>query len=392
MTRRALPLALALVVAACGAESRGRAAGSAAAFGRALVGEELPDAVAGPDTQGFAGLEPPPDTTPVVLRQTLSRREQEALWDALRNELPRDARYADLFSVVLWRGTDGDAAESGPPDWFHIEASPSIVPLGPDPETGLLEFAVVGSGTIRLRDPATGRVPDGDDPALVMVLVPGGEADQSFELPATRTAQNNGARVVERHVRLQSFLVARSPTTLAQWNHLLEPLLDGAAPPARVVADDGSFALTWEELSAVLGRHELRVPSIAEWQYVTARPVPGGAWQRSQLEGLARGGTWWAGDAWPGAFGSWPTNGVARADGAEGAPRVGVELRVDLRGGDALGGGRVADPATTIDVSVPRPVAIGEDATLGLRLAMTFPMSFRPVEANAPPDRETEKR
>ncbi|HEX5053332.1 MAG TPA: hypothetical protein VFZ65_16265, partial [Planctomycetota bacterium] len=57
---------------------------------------------------------------------------------------------------------------------WHLQPTLGLVPLGPDPDSGLEEFAHLQSGRVPVRD-AAGHLEIGDDTAIVLVLVPGGD-------------------------------------------------------------------------------------------------------------------------------------------------------------------------------------------------------------------------
>ena len=58
--------------------------------------------------------------------------------------------------------------------------------MGPDPDSHLFEFAHLGSGSLPKRDPQSKRLVQGDDAAIVLVLIPGG----TFQMGAQQTDVN----------------------------------------------------------------------------------------------------------------------------------------------------------------------------------------------------------
>ncbi len=152
-----------------------------------------------------------------------------------------------------------------------------LVPLGPDPESGLFEFAHVGSGEIPSRDPGTKRLLLGDDFAILLVLVPGG----TFRMGAQRADPNapnfdpealDGESPVHQ-VILSPFFVAKHEVTQAQW----ERLTGGEHPSyygprweivgKRVTLRHPVEQVSWEDCTRWLPRFGLELPTEAQWEY-----------------------------------------------------------------------------------------------------------------------------
>jgi formylglycine-generating enzyme required for sulfatase activity len=160
---------------------------------------------------------------------------------------------------------------------LEIEPILGLVPLGRDPDSGLFEFAHVGSGTIPMRDPQTGSLAYRDDSAIVLVLLPGG----SFRMGAqsadpARPNYDAGATPHERPVRriaIRPFLIAKHECTQAQWAAMTageRPSYygPGSVAAGRTVGDRNPVErVSWAEARRWLSRHRLRLPSEAEWEY-----------------------------------------------------------------------------------------------------------------------------
>jgi hypothetical protein len=107
-------------------------------------------------------------------------------------------RRHDLASTLVQASVERHAA-----GWSEtmkaIEASPKygglrirpqvgLVPLGADPDSGLFEFAHLGSGPVPSRDAATKRLVLPEDGfAVVLVLVPGGTFHKEHRGAAANT-------------------------------------------------------------------------------------------------------------------------------------------------------------------------------------------------------------
>lgn len=126
-----------------------------------------------------------------------------------------------------------------PPQW-------GLEPLGPDPRTGLQEFAHLASGSAPTRDPM-GALELTEASAIVLVLIPSAEV----------TAESSGA----------PFFVAKDGITHAQWRRFMveapdqRSQLDGMQPITKPREDVAQVAL---------GRMELRAPTPNEAERAAA--------------------------------------------------------------------------------------------------------------------------
>jgi formylglycine-generating enzyme required for sulfatase activity len=163
-----------------------------------------------------------------------------------------------------------------------------LVPIGPDPASGLYEFAHVLTGDVprRLQD---GKLAVEPEMAVVFVLLPraiavvGAQVTDSmspnYDLDANRRAESPVHRVA-----LEPFLISKFELTQAQWKRM-----DGRNPSghrSHAAAEYEKFDLSpvelvsWDDCRRVLDRFGLVLPSEIQWEFA------------------ARGGThtpWWIG-------------------------------------------------------------------------------------------------
>jgi hypothetical protein len=150
-------------------------------------------------------------------RSLLDHRKE---WQACCEAIAADPRYAQL----------------------KMQPQLGLVPLGVDPRSKLWEFAVLDTGGIPQRD-AQGKLPTSEESAVVLVLIP------PQEQPA-----------------LPAFLLSKHALTTSQWLRL-------AGRPADAEVEAPSTA----EVHEVLRRHDLQLPTEAQWEAV--QRVPGQASQ-----------------------------------------------------------------------------------------------------------------
>ncbi len=224
-------------------------------------------------------------------------------WARRVRELTTDGPAA----AALW--SEAAAAIGDPdrcPQYAGLELAPQVglVPIGPDPVSGLWEFAHPRTGAIPERDPATGALSIADDTALVFVLVPGG----SFLMGGT-----GGLEQPRHRVTLDPFFLSKYEMSQGQWVRFT-----GANPsfygPRSARPTDPTFKyslrfaveqVTWTECERVTRRLGLALPTEAQWEYAaragTTTPWSTGA-ERESLAGsvnladqsAARAGAQWS--------------------------------------------------------------------------------------------------
>jgi formylglycine-generating enzyme required for sulfatase activity len=177
----------------------------------------------------------------------------ERSWDAVARAVASDARFQGL-SLLPQRG---------------------LIPLGPDPRSGLPEFAHAQSGRAPERD-ASGDLLLAPDMAIVLVLLPPAQGTVGAQLADASAA--NYDPWTERfegpplETTMGPFFLSKYELTLAQWSRLsgeptevrlastgsTDPLTDGLLPA-------GGMTGTWA--STVLSAYSLELPTSIYWEY-----------------------------------------------------------------------------------------------------------------------------
>ena len=198
-----------------------------------------------------------------VLERSVTGPEAQAGWEAVR------ARTADPAG-----------AYGGRP----VPPQIGLLPLGPDPASGLLEFAHLQTGEAPARDPRTGALILSEETALVFVLLPGGSTTAGAQRGDPAGARYDpGAQPDEtpRPVSLEAFFLSKYELTQAQWQRAT------GSNPSLHAPDSGPYTgrhpverVSWLDCAEVLDRLGLQLPTEEQWEYG------------------ARGGTdtpWWTG-------------------------------------------------------------------------------------------------
>jgi formylglycine-generating enzyme required for sulfatase activity len=190
-----------------------------------------------------------------------------------------------------WTATAAAIRQS--PLYRGLELAPQLglVPLGPDPESGMFEFAHLQSGAVPARD-ATGRLVLDADSAIVLVLVPGGryrigsaaspppDGSPAHLDPATEPGDGPC-----HEVALAPFLLGKFEVTQAQW------LRHTSRNPSNYTAQSECVGppvtplhpveqVPWTDAERVLRELDLVVPTEAQWEAAyragTTTPYPYG--------------------------------------------------------------------------------------------------------------------
>ncbi|QDU69889.1 bifunctional serine/threonine-protein kinase/formylglycine-generating enzyme family protein [Engelhardtia mirabilis] len=153
-----------------------------------------------------------------------------------------------------------------------------LTPLGVDPDSGLFEFAVTGSGELPAGPGARPRAGD----AIVLALVPGGSFE--FGLDAADDPFALGNEGEPRTVELAPYLLGRTELSRGQWARLVrsQPVPDSTAlwPQAE---------LSYRQAIDVLREWGLALPTEAQWERAAELGIDRAAIERLDLaQRLAR--------------------------------------------------------------------------------------------------------
>ena len=183
-----------------------------------------------------------------------------------------------------WRETIAAIADPGRSPRYGglcISAQLGLVPLGPDPQSGLYEFAHLSSGTPARRD-ANGHLQINEENGIVLVLLPGGRfaMGASAESSATSNAdpRANAEEGPVHEVELAPFFLGKHELTQAQWLRATGREPSSYAPGRGVPVVDRTHpaeSIAGDEAEAVLARWALDLPTEAQWEYGARGNLPG---------------------------------------------------------------------------------------------------------------------
>ncbi len=172
---------------------------------------------------------------------------------------------------------------------LHLRPLEHLVPLGPDPRSGLWEFAQVLTGEIPIRGP-DGVLEIDEGSAVVLVLVPGGSFRRGSQmLDEGLPNYDPYSQRIEQPVlgiQIDGFLLSKFELTMAQWERLTGKDLrssDDRLPGSRMKP---AMPMTWDDGLAVLRCVGLDLPSEAQWEYAARAGTTTPWWTGAEMSAL----------------------------------------------------------------------------------------------------------
>jgi len=217
--------------------------------------------------------------------------------------IPRRLAFAQQLRDASSAGGDWDrrwrraiAAIRDDPRYGGLELGwqVGLVPIGPDPESGLWEFWHVATGAEPLRG-ERGRLLPTEETGLALVLIPGGKFWMGAQSTNARArnydpqAEKNEEPV--HQVALSPYFLSKYEMTQGQWLRFagrnpsrLAPSADARAVPIDLLHPVES--VSWLDCRAELSRMGLSLPSEAQWENGCRGGTDTPWWTGSERESL----------------------------------------------------------------------------------------------------------
>ena len=200
-----------------------------------------------------------------------------------RAELCRRLPQETLHAVAAdWRAAAARVAADERFNGLRLAPQVGLLPLGPDPGSGLEEFALWCSGERPRRDPETGLFAPSCDDAVVLVLIPGGSTwigaqrsepgGPNYDPRARTPPSPTGNEGPPFRARLDPYLLSKYELTQAQWIRLAgynpsDWEVGTVIAERRVTALHPVESLSWEQVMRWLPRWGLGLPTEAQWEH-----------------------------------------------------------------------------------------------------------------------------
>lgn len=203
------------------------------------------------------------------------------------------ARRRDMVLDLAVRSVDSEAASKAwqearrairsHPDYSPLDLQPQfgLLPIGPDPISGLWEFAELSTGRPPMRS-AGGKLMLADDSGLVFVLLPGGRfvmGDQDEHPSSAQGASREADEMPSHSIELAPFFLSKFELTQHQWITATGRNPSLLQPASRHERTRRALELTpysprfpvevvsWNDCNRLLERLGLTLPTEAQWEY-----------------------------------------------------------------------------------------------------------------------------